>query len=116
MSDYEYHRGKLRKVELEPGQSLADLARTILVKHNTALQRDIPDDDIIEIFRDTFWKEEYMVVNDTIYALEDHTCSNEPPETAELSPLPDGRIAFTAYFYNGGTGLDEMLGEALEGL
>jgi hypothetical protein len=116
MSDYEYHKGKLRKLELKAGQSLADLAKSILVEKGKNVDPDSTDKEVIENFRDTYWKGEFLVANGSIYAVDDHTRSNECPEIADLSPLPDGRIAFTAYFYNGGACFEEVIEEALSGI
>lgn len=92
MSDYEHHRGKLKKVLPNEGETFEQM----LVRLNV-------EDEY----------ETYVEVDEELYEIYDHEEQGyEADQFCHLSKN-DGELTFVTRFYNGGTCLTEMIADSI---
>jgi hypothetical protein len=111
MSDYESHKGKIRKVNQKGELMLGHMVQ--IMKNNG----DIIDEsnEILDTFMDKYYKK-YFVVKGDLYEFVEHEEIENFDTFCTLTPNEDGTISFHSTFYNGGTCLSEMLEDELKKL
>lgn len=114
MSQTETHFGKLRKIEIEPNQTVEEWCL------NKCLE--ISDYNELPSYYDS-WKDllkyefdrNYFFIDDQIWVSFDHI-ESEDDDINYMNLNEDGTITFIMQFYNGGTCLSELIEEGLEKL
>ena len=116
MSEMEAHVGKLRKVQINEGQSVEDWCR------EKCEDRGVPSmlPELYDSWKETLkyhldLYETYFFINDEIWEAFDHKELGDD-DIYKMTPNPDGTISFTMRFYNGGTNLQECITEELRKL
>lgn len=110
MSDYETHKGKIRKVETD--LSPVEFARSIIGDKEVKYYDMSNDEDVLEYFRDEY-SEQYVIMNNTIYSIENKELDGDA-DIFQYEKLEDGSIEYLFRFYNGGTCLHEQIESVLE--
>lgn len=135
MSEMEYHTGRFRIFPRLPGEEDIKYARRFLEGKQLAekfgelvLSREeggstISEEDVWDIFQELAgpWREQAFIAVDAVDGrlvldLPEHTYAESPEDANLFQTLQDGTVRFTTSFYNGGTCLSEVLGEAAEKL
>lgn len=116
MSYIEYHSGKLEIIPMKLDDSLEGQCKRIALKEvpNLDIKYILDNYDSFEsFFRDNFY-EEYLILNERIYKIIEHSKSDE--DMFDVWENSDGTISFSGSFYNGGTFLNEMIEDGLRAL
>jgi len=104
MSDYERHKGTLKKVSLD-NLSLLSNKKILLMNNNIQLE---DNEDIEEKFHDEL-SETYIVIGQEIYKIiNDENIGYEDTYTF-LTQNDGGTISYECQFYNGGVSLIDVL-------
>lgn len=111
MSEMEYHRGKLMKLESN-FLSLEGTAE-ILCRSNGVNKIEDYHDNWIEQFRDTFYKGEYVIIGNDIYKILEGE-EFDPDNLNNLEEKEDGTIHYMFSYYNGGASFNEALESLFE--
>lgn len=111
MSDYEQHSGKLRKIEIKEGETLASVLEGIAKKKKIKWTEEYKQDPE-EFVSDN--SDEFLIVDGELYQIYDWIEEEEEDSFCRLTPLPDGSLSFISRFYNGGTYLGEMLEDEIK--
>jgi hypothetical protein len=113
MSDYEFHIGKLKKIQLKENQSYEDFAKETL---NSLGKQELPTyckgwiEFLLENCYDT-----YLQVNNELFCIIESEENRDAGDSyCILTENQDGTISFSTRFYNGGTCLTEMIQYELE--
>lgn len=112
MSRTETHFGKIKKVKKLKGESFLDTCLRLWKKNGKTRKEFTSADDLF----DTFYEKYLLVGIDIWEILEDKEIGDEGDDFCNLTPNEDGTLSFSSQFHNGGTCLNEMLGEAIEEL
>jgi len=110
MSDYESHSGKLHLLHRYDAESFEDHCKRLWVSEGKSL-----DDYREGILFEEFY-EEYILANDQIWEIIEHSDLGDEDMFCKLTKNEDGSYSFHSRFYNGGTCLTEMISDELENL
>lgn len=112
MSETETIRGTMCVVEREEGETLEDVCKRITIEHRP----------LSVLPRNCTWQEYmlemiggYAVYNGEVYDFSDWK-DLAYGDVFEATENADGTISFFLQYYNGGCGLDEAIGYALDNL
>jgi len=113
MSDYEHQRGRMIKVEAEPGTTLEEQCLTIFKE--AGIEPADYFDTIAEALVDEFYKT-YVHLDGELYKFIELV--NEDPYGSFVNLDEDafGIYTFSTRYYNGGCGLSEMLEDGIKRL
>ena len=108
MSQDEFHRGKLRKIDLK-NKSIEDFFKEKCIE-NGIVELDKWTKDWYSMYRGNVDNLEYFSNRKSVYQLYNHK-QFEDFDIQELSKLENGDYEFIVNFYNGGTCLGEIIEE-----
>lgn len=113
MSDYESHKGKIRRVLPQGIETFEEMCKRLWIDLHDG--RDVEDYYEGCLF-DEFY-ERYLKINGICWEVFNHEDRGDWDETyCHLNDNKDGTYSFHTRFYNGGTGLSEMIESELEKL
>lgn len=117
MSETEFWVGRIRKVQLNEGESLEE--RLIALYKEYSIFPAEWDGDMFDLY-DLIWDsddlcDKYIILNNELY---ERQTQQWEPDSIEciLKPTEDGWLEFMTSFYNGGGSLGEVLEDALDDL
>lgn len=122
MSDYEQHVGKIKPVERKYPESFYDYTKRAF---GEVFKQEVWDeyeksekdgDDLYTLIDRCDLDEKAFLIKDVWYMVTEAKEIDSYDDIQELLPQPDGSYIYIMRFYNGGTCLSEMLGEAIEKL
>lgn len=123
MSSMEYHRGKAKKFPRNAGESDFDYLRRFAEHLGKPFLEEAvkenEDEGLHEMMQVTHlegpWRRQWaLAIGDDLWELIDHVYEDDPGYINTVTQNADGTTSFVMSFYNGGTCLEEVLGEALE--
>lgn len=110
MSQTEYHQGKLRKIDrLLPLNEFCE----VLCKNVGIEEKAFYNATWVEEVNDSL-SDKYFIYNGEIYEFFEHLKVHDEWQEIKLTKSKDGTFQYFGSFYNGGTCLEECLGEAFE--
>lgn len=114
MSDMVHYKGKIRKVDKLPGESLEDVCERVARQHGfTSLSRWC--DSWEELVLDEAY-EECAVVDDELFLVENKKRVFNEQDVFHASKNQDGSLDFEVLYYNGGTSFNEAIERALHNM
>lgn len=114
MSEYESHKGKLKKVDFED-ISLAKKCKSILELEEVKVPEYYnleKEEDCIECIQDNL-DEEYVIYNNDIFKVVEKSYVDPDNDIFEAEQNENGEIEFFVKYYNGGCGFSEAIETAL---
>ena len=100
MSDYKRQTGKIRKVIPNENETLEELIERIKIENNVT---DLDDIDVIP------YQQKYIITTDSLYEILECEKKDAYDSFCDLNDNKDGTYSFHAYYYDGGTYLNEMI-------
>lgn len=102
MSDYEGHKGKLRQVLPRENETFKEMCKRI------SFENGAREDSYYEGWFDELY-EKYIRDVEVLYEVFDHVKFDPSDSYCNISENEDGTKSFQTIFYNGGTGMGEMV-------
>lgn len=114
MSDVVHYKGKIRKVDKLPGESLEDVCKRV------ANQRGFHEltrwcDTWVELVSDEAYGE-CAIIDDELFLVEGIKKDLYDQDVFCASKNSDGSFNFEVRYYNGGTSFDEAIEKALKNM
>jgi len=113
MSDYELHKGTLRRLKVQKSK------KELILEYLSEKNEEIPsyynieeEDDINEYFMDLL-SENYIEYNNIMYIIENKEIDSDS-DIFECEETGNGIYSYRLSYYNGGCGFEEALETALE--
>ena len=112
MSDIEHYKGRIRKEEKLPGESLEDLCKRIANQHGFyELTRWC--DTWEELVMDELYKR-CAIVDDELFLVENKKHVNDMQDVFYASKNNDGSINFEVLYYNGSISFNDAIRNAFQ--
>lgn len=109
MSDYESHKGKIRKVLPQGIETFEEMCKRLWVE-NGKKEEDYYERVLFDEFYD-----KYLKIKGICWEVFEHEDRGDADDQfCQLHDNGDGTFSFHTRFYNGGTGLSEMLADELK--
>lgn len=109
MSDYESHSGKIRILEPNKNETFEDQCKRLWVENGKLIESY----DKGELFNEFY--EKYLRINGKIWEVFDHKSLGDDDDSfCRIHDNKDGTFSFHTRFYNGGTGMSEMIADELK--
>lgn len=115
MSETEYHKGTLKKINTN-GKTVKEYLLDFMTKNNIIPESDNDYDDVCSWWSETTWdlpefRYKFFIRGETLYEMENIELTNDEC-TATVDA--EGTIHYYLSYYNGGCSFQEALEEALD--
>jgi len=119
MSNYERHKGKIRKIDLNKISMMDYLVQfapetereNLREKYNDNIYHMLYECSLVDDMPDKF-----IIVKDELYEIIESKRMDVEMDIYDADSNSDGTISFHVMYYNGGCGLTEAIEEAIENM
>lgn len=111
MSEMEYHEGTLKELDVDDIEKFCKEEVLNLMGAHFVLPEFIGS---FKEYMQEYWGDDYFITNNRVFEISIHKKSTDLDEINDVHYIGNKKYAFRFYFYNGGTCLEEMLGEHFE--
>lgn len=111
MSDYEFHKGKIKPT----GQTVAEFLKDKPLPWGD-FYVDFDDESTLIVWMYESFHDTHTVLKGYVWEIVEQNKDKTLYDLAEMSENPDGTCDYMLYFYNGGCSRDEAMEEAFVGM
>jgi hypothetical protein len=113
MSEHESHTGKIRLLQPLDGETFDQQCRRLWVQ-NGKKEKNYHEDSLFDEFYNKYFRMSRK--DNRIWEVFDHKEEDPYASFIEIEPNPDGSYSFRTRFWNGGTGMTEMVANEMKKL